>query len=215
MTVEGAERYIAFAGSQQIAAGTLRAVVRAAFTRGVDAVEPVRIFSEKDGNEVHVDLRDTPGDLVARLHLQSADDASCEPAEGSRGPGRPKLGVVAKEVTLLPRHWAWLAAQRGSASAALRRLIDEARHTYEARDAVSRAQDSAYRFTSAMAAGEPTFEEAVRALYRGDGAGFDSETASWPPDVRECSRRLAAKAFASASDASPSGGTSNEWPERR
>ena len=197
MRVEGAERYVAFIGGQQIAAGPLRAVVRAACRRGGNAGEPARIFSEENGDELHVDLRGTFEDVVGRLTERSTEEGSREATHGARGPGRPKLGVVAKEVTLLPRHWAWLSGQRGSVSATLRRLIDEARHTYEGRDAVRRAQDSAYRFTSAVAAGEPTFEEAVRALYRGDGAGFDAATAAWPQDVRDCSRRLAAGAFGS------------------
>jgi hypothetical protein len=105
------------------------------------------------------------------------------------------LGVVSKEVTLLPRHWAWLAAQRGSVSATLRRVIDEARHLHEERDAVRRAQDSAYRFISLMAGSEPRFEEAIRALYRCDAARFDAETAPWPPDVRDHARTLAGPAF--------------------
>jgi hypothetical protein len=199
------QRYVAFAGSRRIAAGTLRAVVRAGCTHGD---EPVRIFSADSGEEVQIDLSGTPDEVVARLPPERTDVAPPETTDADRGPGRPKLGVVAKEVTLLPRHWAWLAAQRGSVSATLRRLIDEARHTHEARDAVRRAQDSAYRFTSAMAASEPTFEEAVRALYRADLVAFDLQTAAWPPDVRDCTRRLAAAAF--QSDSMP-----NERPDGR
>ena len=214
MSNEGSERYVAFEGGRQIAAGRLKAVVRAAFTRGTQAVEPVTIYSEASGEEVRVDLRGTLEDVLTRLPQQSIEEASRESAEGAR-PGRPKLGVVSKEVTLLPRHWAWLAAQRGSVSATLRRLVDEARHTHGERDAVIRAQDSAYRFASAMAASEPTFEEAVRALYRGDAPRFDQETAAWPPDVRDCTRRIAAEAFGSVRVASPFGGTSIARPERR
>ena len=112
-----------------------------------------------------------------------------------RGRGRPRLGVVSKEVTLLPRHWAWLGLQRGSVSATLRRLIDEAKRTHEGRDAVRGAQDTAYRFMAATVGNQPSFEEAIRALYRGDQARFSSATEGWPPDLREHSRRLSEEAF--------------------
>jgi hypothetical protein len=180
---------VAFAGSSQIAAGAPPAVVRAARSQPSDPRRPVRIFDLDTGDEVHLDPTGSVADPVAG---PPAGDSPGSP----RGPGRPKLGVVSKEVTLLPRHWAWLAAQRGSVSATLRRVIDEARHLHEERDAVRRAQDSAYRFISLMAGSEPTFEEAIRALYRGDAARFHAESAPWPPDVRDNARRLADGAFA-------------------
>lgn len=180
--------YVAFAGASQIAEGTLHAVVLAARSTPSDA--PVRIFDLETGEEVVLDLTGSPRNAAVGL--------AGDPPGAARGPGRPKLGVVSKEVTLLPRHWAWLAAQRGSVSATLRRVIDEARHQHEERDAVRRAQDSAYRFISMMAGHEPTFEEAARALYRRDAARFDAETAPWPRDVRDQSRRLAAGAFPAA-----------------
>jgi hypothetical protein len=103
--------------------------------------------------------------------------------------------VVAKEVTLLPRHWAWLAAQRGSASATLRRLIDEARRTHEQRDRVRRAQDAAYRFMSVKLGNEPGYEEAMRALYACNEERFRAEAEAWPEDLRAYCERLAADAF--------------------
>jgi hypothetical protein len=180
---------VAFVGSSRIAAGSLRSVLRAAQSRPLDP-RPVRIFDQETGEEIHLDPRGSAPNVLA-IPLVA------DPPASLRGPGRPKLGVVSKEVTLLPRHWAWLAAQRGSVSATLRRVIDEARHLHEERDAVRRAQDSAYRFISLMAGSEPTFEEAIRALYRGDSARFHAESAPWPPDVRDLSRRLANGAFPS------------------
>ena len=112
------------------------------------------------------------------------------------GPGRPRLGVVAREVTLLPRHWDWLNDQPGGASAALRRLVDQARKANAGRDRIRRAQEATYRFMSAMAGDEPGFEEATRALFAGRPAVFDALTDAWPPDVRDHSRKLAAPAFA-------------------
>ena len=102
-----------------------------------------------------------------------------------RGPGRPKLGVIAREITLLPRHWEWLAQQPGSASVALRRLVEEARRSGEDNDRVRRAQDAAYRFMSAMAGNRPHYEEAIRALFANDAARFRELIAEWPADVRD------------------------------
>lgn len=98
--------------------------------------------------------------------------------------GRPKLGVVAREVTLLPRHWEWLAQQRGGASAALRRLVDEARHTMAEQDQQRRAKENGYRFMTAIAGSLHGYEEAVRALFGHDGKVFAERIASWPADIQ-------------------------------
>ena len=113
-----------------------------------------------------------------------------------RGPGRPRLGVVPREVTLLPRHWQWLASQPGGASVALRRLVDEARRSSVGRDRVRRAQEVSYRVMTALAGDLPGFEDALRALFARDGAAFDRHVATWPDDVRDYARRLAAPALA-------------------
>lgn len=141
------------------------------------------IFDDATGKPVDVDLRGSPEEVRARL----------EPA--ARGPGRPKLGVTAREVTLLPRHWDWLAAQPGGASVTLRRLVEEARRGGGGKERRRQAQDAAYRFMSAMAGDAPGYEEATRALYAGDGARFEAQTQAWPADVRDHARRLAADAF--------------------
>ena len=113
----------------------------------------------------------------------------------ARGPGRPRLGVVAREVTLLPRHWDWLAIQPGGASVALRKLVEVARRDSETRDRVRQASAVAYRFMSTIAGHEAGFEEASRALFAGDQAGFEALIAGWPVDVRHHLKRLAADAF--------------------
>ena len=105
-----------------------------------------------------------------------------------RARGRPALGVRAREVTLLPRHWDWLGTQRGGASATLRRLVDEARERGKD-DAACR--DSAYRFLTAIAGDLPQFEDAIRAIYAGDQAAFDELSAGWPEDIRVHGRKLA------------------------
>ena len=106
------------------------------------------------------------------------------------GPGRPKLGVVAREITLLPRHWEWLSARPGGASVTLRKLVDQARAVSAPGDRVRAAQDSAYRFMSAMAGNQPGFEEATRALFANNGGRFDEQIASWPADIAQHARTL-------------------------
>src|SRR5271157_6443520 len=135
----------AFAGVRRIASGDLKEVAvkaKRVIDRGGPA--PVLIFDDLSGEVIEVDYRGTPGDVVKRLS---------EPAP--RLPGRPRLGVVAREVTLLPRHWDWLNRQPGGASVALRKLVEEARRTSAPRDRIRQAQEAAYRFLSAMAGNEP------------------------------------------------------------
>ena len=111
---------------------------------------------------------------------------------------RPKLGVIAREVTLLPRHWEWLSSQPGGASVALRKLVEEARRANAGRDRIRQAQEAAYRFVSVLAGNLPGFEEACRALFAGDAARFDSLVQGWPAGVRNHAQRLAARAFPEA-----------------
>ena len=103
--------------------------------------------------------------------------------------------MVAREVTLLPRHWDWLAQQKGGASVAIRKLVEEARRTGEDKDRIRTAQDLAYRFMSVMAGNKPHFEDAIRALFSGDRSRFEQLIGAWPADVREHSLRLATNAF--------------------
>ena len=187
-------RCTAFVGTRRLASGPVLQVALAAREHVARRREAGRlvIFDDETGRAVDLELDGTHEEVRARFADADADSLTGEPR---RGPGRPRLGVVAKEVTLLPRHWAWLSAQRGGASAALRRLVDEARKTGGERDRVRRAQDATYRFISAMAGNLAGFEETARALYRGDAERFDEETRSWPADVREHARKLAGPAF--------------------
>ncbi len=108
-----------------------------------------------------------------------------------RGPGRPKLGVVAREVTLLPRHWEWLGAQPGGASVALRKLVEQARRSSGGEDRIRLSREAAYRFLMAVAGNLSCFEEAIRALFAGQRARFALETAAWPGAVRDYALGLA------------------------
>jgi len=147
-------------------------------------------YSDATGERLDIDWSGDEQAVLQRL-LPAAQMAPATPVhDARRGPGRPRLGVVAREVTLLPRHWEWLNAQSGGASAALRRLIDEARRTSEARESQRRAQDAAYRFMHAAGGDLPGYEEALRALYAGDAVQFDAQLAAWPPDWRNHALRL-------------------------
>jgi uncharacterized protein len=137
----------------------------------------ILVFDDRTGKSIDLDIRG----------VMPAPEVSSEP----RGRGRPKLGVVAREVTLLPRHWDWLSAQPGGASVVLRRMVDEARKTSGDRDRVRAAQEAAYNFMSAMAGDLPGFEEAARALFAHDRRGFGERIAAWPPDVRDHIIKLA------------------------
>jgi hypothetical protein len=99
--------------------------------------------------------------------------------------------VVAREVTLLPRHWDWLGSQPGGASVALRKLVDEARRLRGDRDRIRTAQEAAYHFMSAMAGNLPGFEEATRALFADDRHRFVDLIAAWPEDLRDHALKLA------------------------
>jgi len=100
------------------------------------------------------------------------------------------MGVVPREVTLLPRHWEWLAAQPGGASVTLRKLVEEARRHGATKDRQREAQERAYHFMSALAGNLPGFEEATRALFANDGPRLSEVTAAWPPDVRTYALKL-------------------------
>ena len=196
----------AFMGARRVASGPLEEVavaVKALVEQG--QTSPLLVFDDETSAVIDLDLRGTVEDVSRHARgLASAREAPASPAsaaeeaQASRGPGRPRLGVVAREVTLLPRHWAWLASQPGGASAALRRLVDQARRTHAGRDRVRRAQEAAYRFMSAMAGDETGFEEATRALFAGNREVFTALVAPWPPDVRDHAGKLAREAFADA-----------------
>lgn len=181
----------AFLGHRRIGQGARAAVTRAArraLATPAAAGAALLAFDDASGAPVELDLR-TSAPVVAA-------DAAAPPLP----PGRPRLGVVAREVTLLPQHWEWLALQPGGASVALRKLVHEARRTLAAQDAQRAAQERCYQFLRAIAGDLPGYEEALRALFRGDQAGFDAATAGWPADVLAHGRRLAEGAFDAPQD---------------
>lgn len=187
------ESWIAFAGDRCIEYGTPHDVAAAVKT-WVDA-EPealVLVFDARQSFPVELDLRGSLQDVLARLPApDEAEDSVPDLALPTvRSPGRPKLGVTAREVTLLPRHWDWLAGQPGGASVALRKLVEQAMRANADADRTREARESAYRFMTAMAGNAPGHEEAVRALFAGDAEKLGSTIELWPGDIQAHVLRL-------------------------
>jgi hypothetical protein len=192
----------AFIGDNLVAEGDLLNVaiqLKAMFSDA--SANPFLVF-DQDGSQIDIDLRGSEDEVSARLSTRFSLPVQADPGEASaesaqRGVGRPKLGVVAREVTLLPRHWDWLNNQPGGASVALRKLVEEAKKTHADRDTIRQSQEAAYRFMSAKAGNYEGFEEACRALFRSDRATFCQYTSSWPEGVQYFARKLAEAALAS------------------
>jgi hypothetical protein len=184
--VEEILTYTAFAGETLVASGPLEAMlpeVKARFDRDASAL--FLIFEDQSGRQVDFDLRGAVNEVVARAL----------PAPSRTGPGRPKLGVVSREVSLLPRHWDWLEQQPNGASAALRRLVDEARKRDPGKERARLATAAAGRILSAMAGNLPGYEEASRALYAANRAHFEDLILDWPDDIRAYIQRRVEDAF--------------------
>lgn len=189
MNATASSQFSAFAGDRLLASGSLAEVAIAVkMASGTASTAPVLIFDDATGYSVDLDLRGSHRDIVARLPQAAMPAAPSEPE--ARGRGRPKLGVVSREVTLLPRHWDWLNARPGGASVALRKLVEDARRASADADRMRTARDAAYHFMSAMAGDRPGFEEASRALFAGDAARLKELTAGWPADIRSHLLRL-------------------------
>jgi hypothetical protein len=156
---------------------------------GGQIADPVIVFDNATGRSVDLDLRGSHREIVARLPPTAAAEPALPPEP--RGRGRPKLGVVAREVTLLPRHWDWLSSQPGGASVALRKLVEEARRVHGDRDRRRAARDAAYHFMSTIAGDLAGFEEASRALFADDRPRLEELIAGWPVDIRDHVLRLA------------------------
>ena len=184
----------AFVGHSRIASGTLVDVALAAKTiadRGERA--PLLVFDDATSDTIEVDLRGTPKDVLDRLLKRFPDVAESGEEDvppAARKAGRPKLGVVGREVTLLPRHWDWLAEQPGGASVAIRKLIDTERKSKSFNDLKRKIQAVTYRYINTMAGNFQNFEEACRALFAGDREKFATLTVGWPADVRDHARWL-------------------------
>ncbi len=198
MNTESCAAIVAFEGDRCIASGNLRDVARAAKEAlHQDKDASILVLDGRTSAPIDIDFRGSVKDVLSRLPATASQSANAEAATppAPRGPGRPKLGVVAREVTLLPRHWEWLARQPGGASVALRKLVDQARRSSEDKDRVRAGAEAAYRFMSVMAGNRPHYEDAIRALFAGEAARFEKLIAEWPADIRDHASRLAKRAF--------------------
>ena len=176
--------HLAFAGDEILARGALPDVARAVY-RALQSGErrPVTVLEAATSAVVDLDLRGSEVDIVQRL-AGSLEVSAIDPSNRTPGPGRPRLGVVSREVSLLPRHWDWLKSQRGGASAALRRLVDEARKQDRGQGETRKLQEAIDRYLRVMAGDRPNYEEALRAFYAHRDTDLQALVAGWPADVR-------------------------------
>jgi hypothetical protein len=184
--------FTAFQGHRRLVSGPAGEVALVIKRMAERPDEPIIIFEDATGRTIDFDLRGGDREVLARLAklVPPPVEDTASPSE-PRGRGRPKLGVVAREVTLLPRHWEWLSAQAGGASVALRKLVEEARRASGDKDRERQARDAAYHFMSTMAGNLPQFEEASRALFADDRRRFTGLIADWPADIRDHIVKLA------------------------
>lgn len=153
----------------------------------------ILIYNDRTSDLVEIDFRGTIDTVLKRLEEIEAAGESAD--DKKSGPGRPKLGVIAKEVTLLPTHWEWLAKQPGGASVTLRKLVEETKKKNFAKDQLRLAQESTYKFMTSMAGDYEKYEEALRALYAKDQKKFNDLISNWPKDIREHTIKLSKQAF--------------------
>ncbi|QDU56474.1 DUF2239 family protein [Aeoliella mucimassa] len=173
--------YTSFKGYQRVASGDLSSMLLETKEHiETSGEESLLIFEDTTGRQVEFDFRGTADEVLERHGA----------AKPRVGPGRPKLGVTAREVTLLPRQWDWLEQQPKGISATLRKLVDEARKQEPNRERARRLRDAAGKFMWAMAGNLPDFEEASRALYANDFSSLQAKISDWPTDIREHITRL-------------------------
>jgi len=181
----------AFIGTSKVSSGTSQTVALKLHELRADNA---LIFDDRDASRLEFDLRGTREEVLARLASSSPSSSLASTGSPAKpGRGRPKLGVTAREVTLLPRHWEWLASQPGGTSVALRKLVENARRNPA--DHARQSREAAYKFLHAIAGDLPGYEEATRSLFAGDQERFQQLTSPWPADVTDYAHQLAAAAW--------------------
>lgn len=186
------KRFTAFAGHVCLASGLIMEVILAVKayedrTRDDPKAAQALVYEDATGNQVDFDLRGTPREAVARL---AEHPLFARPERKHAGPGRPKLGVVSREVSLLPRHWEWLEDQRGGISVSMRALVEEAMKRGQYKHLARKARDAAGKLAWGVAGNLPGFEEASRALYALDRKQLAGLVRGWPKDVKKHVLRL-------------------------
>jgi hypothetical protein len=179
--MDAPETYTAFEGTTRLFRGTFEEVVLKVKERlGRAQNSSILIFSDDTGNTMDFNFQGNVKDVLKRLEMYVSKHSRGPVA----GPGRPKLGVISREVSLLPRHWEWLANQSGGASATIRKLVEDAKKRSSAHTSIKQVQERVYRFMCVVAGDMKGYEEALRALYKSDRKNFLLHIQDWPADVR-------------------------------
>lgn len=102
--------FVAFSSGVCIARGSLP-MVAVEVKRATDAGAPraIQVFDAETSEPLDLDLSGTIDDVERRHQVDNASMHGQQPDDAGRprpARGRPRLGVVSREVTLLPRHWA-------------------------------------------------------------------------------------------------------------
>jgi hypothetical protein len=190
--MEPTDTYTAFEGNKQIFEGSFSDVILKIKKRlDKEVNSSILIFSNSTGKTIDFNFQGNERDVLRRLEVYVTDVAPID----NTGPGRPKLGVMSREVSLLPRHWEWLATQSGGASATLRNLVEEAKKKSASGNQIKLAQERTYKFMSVIAGDFEGYEEAIRALYKKDKKNFISLIQGWPNDIKNYAIEMAAPAF--------------------
>ncbi len=187
--------FTVFLDQKMLIRGNLSAsVLAAAKAKMDDNHSRVVIYNDSSGKPIDVELQGSTEDIIKNIEGNPAlHQYMIHPEKQAKKPkkrGRPKLGVTSKEISLLPRHWQWLARQKGSPSATLRRLIDESRKANMGRELVEQSRDAVHAFMWDMCGNFVNFEEATRYLFRNDFVTFYEKISTWPNDIKEHVRRL-------------------------
>ena len=182
--------YSSFTGYRHIASGPLRTVLKETKTfydstqtpderNASHHPENLLFFHHGDGRQLDFDLSGSLEDVLSRI--QTREPSPVDETPDKPGKGRPRLGVVSKEVTLLPRHWEWLSRQPASASATLRRLVSEASSRENTSSKAKAERLGTILWT--LAGNLEGFEEASRCLHRLDFEGLFGFSDKWPGDL--------------------------------
>ena len=190
--MSGTSQFTAFESEKILFKGPLADLILKVKKRlGKSENSSILIFSDSTGKNIDFNFQGSEKDVLKRLEIYSEEVGINQ----SAGPGRPRLGVVSRVISLLPRHWEWLATQSGGSSAYLRKLVDEARKKEGGQHTLKQLQERTYKFISVMAGDLNGYEEALRALYKRDEKKFIALIEVWPRDIRNHALELARPAF--------------------
>lgn len=183
--------YTAFGNGKLIVHGGLDEVVlKIKRWNDKNSTGSLLVFNDFTGKTMEFDLRGSEKDVLQRIEMFLPQETAV-----AVGPGRPKLGVVTREVSLLPQHWEWLASQPEGASGALRKLVEGAKKNSSTKETVKQVQERTYKIMSILAGDFPQYEEALRALYRKNEEGFKQHIAAWSPDIKDYVMKTAEPVF--------------------